>query len=326
MGLACSKNIHTNQTLNNQYQVSPVKKNGDISINSAGLFVNKKGIPVRFAGNSLFWSNEYYRGNGFYNKHAVEWLHKDWQSEIIRIPMAADPDIHDSYIFNPDQNTAKVETVVKACIDLGLYVIIDWHSHQAELNEKEAIIFFTDMAKKYGKYPNLMYEIYNEPIKQSWKDTVKPYSEKVIHAIRKIDPDNVIIVGSPNWSQEVDNVLNDPIVGFKNIAYTFHFYAGSHFKWLMDKAQKAVDAKLPMVVTEWGSVNSDGSGDVNYEWTEKWMQFMRKNNLTHCNWAINDKEEGASALKKGCNVYGNWKDEDLTSAGKLAKAYIKAGK
>jgi len=30
--------------------------------------------------------------------------------------------------------------------------------------------------------------------------------------------------------------------------------------------------------------------------TENWMDFMKKNNLTHCNWSINHKDEGASAL------------------------------
>jgi aryl-phospho-beta-D-glucosidase BglC (GH1 family) len=302
--------------------MSPVAKNGHLSISSDGLIKNKLGRPVSFAGNSLFWSNDYYRGNSFYNKDVIAWLHKDWKSDIIRIPMAADPDIHDSYVFSPEHNVAKVKTVVDACLNLGLYVIIDWHSHKAELNEREAVKFFTEMATKYGKYPNVIYEIYNEPLKQSWKEIVKPYSENLISAIRKIDPDNIIVVGSPHWSQDVDNVAKDPITGYKNIAYTLHFYAGSHFKWLMDKAQKAVDAKLPMIVTEWGSVNADGNGAVNYEWTEKWMQFMRKNNLTHCVWAVNDKEEGSSIVKKGSSISGGWKDDDLTESGKLAKAYI----
>jgi endoglucanase len=323
---ACHKNIQSGINTDPSVKPSPVELHGQLSISDAGLVVNQKGIPVSFAGNSLFWSNDYYRGNGFYNKNVVKWLHEDWKSDIIRIPMAADPDIHDSYVFSPEPNVTKVKTVVDACLELGLYVIIDWHSHKAELNEKEAITFFTDMATKYGKYPNVIYEIYNEPLEQSWKDVVKPYSEKLIAAIRKIDPDNIIVVGSPHWSQDVDNVAKKPILGQKNIAYTLHFYAGTHFKWLMDKAQKAVDAKLPMIVTEWGSVNSDGNGAVNYEWTENWMQFMRKNNLTHCVWAVNDKEEGSSIIKKGSSTLGGWRDDELTESGKLAKFYISGWK
>ena len=36
------------------------------------------------------------------------------------------------------------------------------------------------MAKKYGKHPNIIYEIYNEPLVVSWDDVIKPYAENVI--------------------------------------------------------------------------------------------------------------------------------------------------
>ena len=79
------------------------------------------------------------------------------------------------------------------------------------------------MAKKYGKHPNIIYEIYNEPLKISWDTVIKPYAEKVIEAIRKIDKNNIIVVGTPHWSQDVDNASENPIKGYKNIAYTLHF-------------------------------------------------------------------------------------------------------
>lgn len=301
---------------------SPVLLNGNLSV-KGNKIINAKGNIVSFAGNSLFWSNDYYRGNSFYNKELVKWLKEDWNSSIIRIPMTADPDIHDSYIYEQKSNLEKVEVVIEACIELGLYVIIDWHSHKAEDNEAEAIAFFEKMAKKYGEYPNVIYEIYNEPLKVSWDKVIKPYSERVIAAIRKIDPDNIIVVGTPKWSQDVDKASENPITGYKNIAYTLHFYAGSHKDWLMNKAQKAINNGIALMVTEWGTVNADGNGSVDSESVKNWMDFMKENNLTHCNWAINDKEEGASVLKPRANKNGNWKDKDLTESGKLTKGYIK---
>lgn len=301
---------------------SVVIENGALSVRGNKI-VNSKGKVVSFAGNSLFWSNDYYRGNGFYNKNLIQYLKDDWNSEIIRIPMTADPDIHDSYIFDAKTNQTKLETVVNACLELGLYVIIDWHSHRAEDNEKEAIEFFTKMATKYGKHPNIIYEIYNEPLKVSWDTVIKPYAEKVIEAIRKIDKKNIIVVGTPHWSQDVDNASENPIIGYKNIAYTLHFYAASHKDWLLNKAQKALDNGIALIVTEWGSVEADGGGKADSISTKKWMNFMKKNDLTHCNWAINNKDEGASAFKPNTNINGNWTDEDLTVSGKLAKKYIK---
>src|SRR5690606_41644798 len=52
-------------------------------------------------------------------------------------------------------------------------------------------------------------------------------------------PDNLIIVGTPTWSQDVDVASNDPITGYSNIAYTLHFYAGTHGQFLRDKASTA---------------------------------------------------------------------------------------
>lgn len=322
MLFSCNKYVTVNNNKDNKPKANTVvAKNGVLSIKDTKI-VNEKGEVVSLAGNSMFWSNDYYRGNGFYNKKVVNHLHQNWKSEIIRVPMTADPEIHDSYIFDKKTNQSKLETVVDACIELGLYVIIDWHSHNAHDTEKEAIEFFTKMAEKYGKYPNVMYEIYNEPLKVSWNTVVKPYSEKVIAAIRKIDPDNIIIVGTPHWSQDVDKASENPIVGYKNIAYTLHFYAASHKEWLINKAQKAIDNGLALIVTEWGSVEADGGGEVDAKSTKIWMDFMKKNKLTHCNWSINNKDEGASALKPTADVNGNWTNKDLTISGKLAKEYI----
>ena len=321
VGCNSSENSNTNPKLNSPTN-SVVGINGKLSVKGTKI-VNKKNDVVSFAGNSLFWSNEYYKGHKFYNKEVVKWLKNDWNSGIIRIPMTSDPDIHDSYIFDPKTNEEKVNTIVDAAIELGLYVIIDWHSHKAEENETEAIAFFKKMAKKYGEYPNVVYEIYNEPLRVSWDDVIKPYAENVIAAIRKIDPDNIIVVGTPKWSQDVDIAALNPITGYKNIAYTLHFYSGSHKEWLMNKAQNALDNGLALIVTEWGSVNADGNGDVNVESTMQWMDFLKKNNITHCNWSINDKNEGASALKPGANPKGDWRLEDLTPSGKLSKSIIK---
>lgn len=40
------------------------------------------------------------------------------------------------------------------------------------------------MAQKYGKYPHIIYEIYNEPMEDSW-ESVKEYAADIISEIRK---------------------------------------------------------------------------------------------------------------------------------------------
>jgi len=300
---------------------SPVEKNGALSV-KGNQIVNSEGNAVSFAGNSFFWSNTGWPGAAFYNKHAVKWLKEDWNATIVRCAMAADPKIKGGYLDDPKGNVERVDSVVKAAIDLGLYVIIDWHSHHAEDNEAEAIEFFQKMAKKYGKHPNVIYEIYNEPLKISWDTIIKPYSERVIAAIRAIDKDNLIIVGTSKWSQDVDVASKNPITGYENIAYTLHFYAGTHKAGLRKKAEVAMNNGIALMVTEWGTVNANGDGEPDAESVAEWMAFMKKYNLSHCNWAVDDKKEGASIVVPGANPKGNWKDNELTPSGKLTKGYI----
>ncbi|RYZ98277.1 MAG: hypothetical protein EOO68_14040, partial [Moraxellaceae bacterium] len=228
-----------------------------------------------FAGNSLFWSNNGWGGEKFYNAGTVGWLKSDWKSQLIRAAMGVDEG--GGYLQDPVGNKAKVKAVVDAAIANDMYVIIDWHSHHAEQYQSQSIAFFQEMARTYGNTNNVIYEIYNEPLDNaSWSGTIKPYAQAVVSAIRGIDPDNLIIVGTRTWSQRVDEAASDPVAG-KNIAYTLHFYASSHGQYLRDIAQTALNKNAALFVTEWGSVNASGDGAVNYSETNAWVEFMKKN-------------------------------------------------
>ena len=133
--------------------------------------------------------------------------------------------------------------VVDAAIENGVYVIIDWHSHN--LRQEEAKEFFTQMATRYKGVPNVIYEVFNEPVEDSWEQ-VKAYSVEVIKTIRAIEPDAVILVGCPHWDQDIHLAADDPITGYSNIMYTLHFYANTHGQWLRDRADYALGKGLPI--------------------------------------------------------------------------------
>jgi endoglucanase len=148
---------------------------------------------------------------------------------------------------------------------------------------------------------------------------IKPCAEAVAGAICAINPNNLIIMGKPNWSQNVDEASLDSITCYPNIAYMLHFYAGSHQQWLRNKAQTALNRNIALFVTEWGSVNADGNGGVNVGKTWAWVDFMKRNHISNASWALNDKAEGASALVAGASTTGGWGDGQLTTSGKLAR-------
>lgn len=173
---------------------APVKQWGQLQVKGAQL-CDQNGRPVVLRGVSLGWHNIWPR---FYNKQAVKWLINDWHANIIRAAMGIQ--IEDNYLENPQFAEKCITTVVDAAIKNGAYVIIDWHAHK--MHTEEAKAFFGRMAQKYGKYPNVLYELYNEPVDDSW-ESLKTYAKTIIDEIRQYDPDNIILMGCPHWDQDI---------------------------------------------------------------------------------------------------------------------------
>ena len=292
---------------------SIVDKHGLLQVNGNKI-VDKNNEAVSLAGNSFFWTNNNWGGLKYYKASVVSWLKLDWNTTIVRAAMGIEDD--GGYLDDKLANKNRLKIIVDAAIDQGLYVIIDWHSHHAEDNTDEAVEFFKEMATLYGNHPNIIYEIYNEPLDVSWDDTIKPYAETVISAIREIDPDNIIVVGTPEWSQKVDLAANNPITSSENIAYTLHFYSVHHKQWLRDKAKAAMDKGIALFVTEWGTLGFTQNDPE----TDSWMKWCKDNNLSHCSWAVNDKVEEWSIVKEGANSNGSWNDNKLTESGKLTRS------
>lgn len=299
-----------------------VERHGALKV-EGNQIVDQQGEAVSLAGPSLFWSNNGWSGERFYNDGVVRKVAQDWHAGLIRAAMGVEAS--GGYLEDKAANRAKVETVVNAAIVEGIYVIIDWHSHHAEDHPEAAVEFFSQMAERYSHQPNVIYEIYNEPLEDvSWSETIKPYAEQVIAAIRAEDPDNLIVVGTPSWSQDVDEAAQDPITGYDNIVYSLHFYAGTHKQELRDKAKLALDQGLALMVTEWGTVNANGDGGVDEESTREWLEFMAQHKLSHANWALNAKDESASMLIPDAPTDGSWTDEHLTESGKLVRQVIRS--
>lgn len=263
-----------------------------------GSTITANGEAASLSGMSLFWSNTGWGGEKYYTAESVGGVKTFFEGNLVRAAMGVEES--GGYLSDREGNLQRVYEVVDAAIANDMYVIIDWHSHYAHEYEQEAIEFFETMARKYGDTSHVIYEIFNEPKNDvTWAGDVKPYAERVIAAIRAIDPDNLIVVGSPTWSQDVDVAASDPIRGYDNIAYALHFYAGTHGQSLRDRARQAMDQGIALFVTEWGSVNANGDGGVAQAETDRWVAFMKEHSIGNANWSLNDKSEGASALTPG---------------------------
>lgn len=292
----------------------PVEENGQLKVKGKYL-LNEKNEQVVLRGVSYGWHNWWPR---FYNEESVKWLADDFNCTVVRAAMGVGP--RGSYLDRKEWSIEKIEAVIEGAIENGIYVIIDWHSHT--LFEKEAVEFFSEMAEKYGKYPHVIYEIFNEPVKDSWAD-VKNYSIEVIKAIRVFDPDNIILVGSPHWDQDVHIVADHPITGFDNIMYTLHFYAATHKKELRKRGDYALKKGIPLFVSEYGGMKANGNEAIDYESWKQWTDWMEENQISWVCWSIADKDETCSMLKKSAADTGNWQDSDLKEWGLKTRELIR---
>ncbi|WP_437962554.1 glycoside hydrolase family 5 protein (plasmid) [Sorangium sp. So ce119] len=301
---------------------TPVERHGSLQV-MGNRVVDAYGAELQLKGMSLFWS--VWEGEKFYNASAVNTLVDGWDVSVVRAAMTVSVEGRYGYLHNPDAEKRKVKTIVDAAIARGIYVIIDWHDHDAALtNHKDAAKrFFREMATEYGDEPGVIFEVYNEPDNESWAQ-VKSYAEEVIGEIRGAGADNLVIVGTPTWSQDVDVAARNPITRYSNIAYTLHFYAATHKAYLRTKATDAMTAGLPLFVTEWGTCSASGDGALDLGEAQTWLDFLSTNKISWLNWSIVDKAEACAALRPGAGASGPWSDGQLTESGRWVKAKIQA--
>lgn len=301
---------------------TPVSQHGQLSVKN-GQLVDKNGKGYQLRGMSthgLTWFPE------FVNESAFKTLCDDWNTNVVRLAMYVDEwGNGQCYMGNKSGSLELLEKGVDICIKLDMYVIIDWHVLNPGDPSKytnEAKSFFETVSKRYAKYPNVIYEICNEPNGgASWSGNIKPYAEKIIPVIRKNAPNSVIIVGTPTWSQEIDKPLSDPL-SYKNVMYAFHFYAATH-AGLRSNVENCVAQGLPVFVSEFGTCDASGGGANDFNETQKWLSYFDKQGISYCNWSICNKDETCSVLRPGTSANGNWSESDLTENGKWMRNWLK---
>lgn len=309
------------------FAATPVETHGELKV-TGNKIVDKTDEPTQIVGPSLFWS--VWGGENFYNKDVVDWVAKDWKASVIRAAIGIEP--AGGYLTDSAAQINNAIAVIDAAIENGMYVIVDWHDHNANLNVLKAKEFFGTLSEKYGDIPNLIWEIWNEPEKtngtgtnglDTWAD-IKAYAAEVIPVIRK-KSDNIILVGTPSWCQKIKEAARSPI-NEPNIAYVLHFYAKTHKEWLRNDADTALSLGVALFISEFGMTNADGGSlknpGIDAVETGKWLDWAYKNKISWANWALNDKNESSAALLPGADTLGNWPATELSESGTWIKDRI----
>lgn len=236
-----------------------VSVSGNKFLNESGKTLVFKGVNIRDP-HSLevdgLWTKAHFREA------------QDWGANVIRLP------IHPA-AWRERGEKAYLELLdqgVSWARELGIYLILDWHSIGNLKEEKfqnqmyittmaETDAFWGTVAARYADEPAIvMYELFNEPTISgprfgdcSW-DEWKAINETLIKTIRASHPKSIIGVAGFNWAYDLSPVKENPIAA-EGIAYISHPYpqkreAPWEPKWEADWG--FVADSYPVILTEIG--------------------------------------------------------------------------
>ena len=316
----CHGTIRTYNYVNNGYNF-----NGKLSVNGRDL-VNQDGEKIQLFGLSthgIQWFGRYL------NFETIAAIQSEFGINIIRFALYTDESgFCSGNSLVKEQMLKDLHEGIDAATKLGLYVIVDWHmvgaTNPLDKNPltylEESKEFFSYISEYYKDQNNILYEIMNEPNgKTTWADC-KKYAEAVIPCIRK-NTDAIILVGNPRWTADLTSVMNDPLVGYSNIMYTYHFYAKDHSR--TSQVEKAYDAGFPVFISEFGFMNSDGDGKISTTNGEKWKKVLDERNISYVAWNISNSGGSASIFKQNSPWMDDVSDSNLKEWGIYLKNWYR---
>ncbi|MDC8773432.1 glycoside hydrolase family 5 protein [Roseateles albus] len=229
-------------------------------------FVNEQGAVVVFRGVNMSDPDKL-ESQGQLSRAYFEAI-QSWGANVVRIP------VHPSAWQRRGKKgyLALLDQSVRWINELGMYVIVDWHSIgnlKSELfqnssyatSKGETFDFFRTVAARYkGVHTVAMYEVFNEPTVfggrlgvVSWADW-KAINEEAITIIQAHNADAISLVAGFNWAYDLSPVAMAPIER-KQVAYVSHPYpmkvaAPYEENWQRDWG--FVADKYPVIATEIG--------------------------------------------------------------------------
>jgi endoglucanase len=179
-----------------------------------------------------------------------------WYARVVRLPVYPGAiDGQPGWNADPDAYFTKhLDPAVQYCISKQIYCIIDWHyikDYTSSDVDTATRAFWNYVAPKYANSPNVIFELYNEPIYpddwSTWKKAAQPW----VDIIRAAAPKNLILIGGPRWSQNVSEAATSPFVG-SNLVYVAHIYPEQGGQDVWDSWFGDSSSKVPYFITEWG--------------------------------------------------------------------------
>jgi endoglucanase len=290
---------------------------------SGNKFVNVKGDTMLFRGVAISDPDKIEK-QGHWNKGHFEKV-KEMGAMVVRIP------VHPVAWRErtPEKYLELLDQAVEWCTDLGMYVMIDWHSignlgmelfqdPMYNTSKTETYQFWRTIAQHFsGNNTVAFYELFNEPTiysgqlgSMSWSEW-KQINENIIRLIRAYDTETIPLVAGLDWAYDLTPLHDDPI-NAEGIGYVTHPYAHKRSqpweaKWEEDFGFAA--DKYPVVATEFGFGGFPGQKNDN-TYGNAIIKYLEGKGISWVCWCF-DPEWGPRLLQ-------SWQ-YDLTDSGNFFK-------
>ncbi len=273
-------------------------------------FLDPTGAPVLFRGLAIADPDKL-AGQGHWNR-ALFVAVKAMGATIVRIPVH--PVAWRSR--TPAGYLELLDQAVDWCTDLGMYVIIDWHSignlksglFQAPMYDTsvaETLNFWRTIARHFrGNHTVAFYELFNEPTHfrgmlgtVSWTEW-RELNEEMIEVIRFWDKDAIPLVAGFDWAYDLNPVRYEPVRA-EGIGYVVHPYANKRTppwepKWEENFAFAA--DRYPVVATEFGFTAKPGEVIDDHHYGNRLTRFLEQRGISWVAWAF-DPDWGPQLLQ-----------------------------
>jgi endoglucanase len=224
--------------------------------------VNASGNVIRFKGIMIPDPSKVER-DGKFNRTLFENI-RGLGVNVIRIP------VHPQHWKSrPDYLGHYLDPAVRWAGELGMYVIVDWHSignvktgyapQVPELfchTEQLTVQFWRGISSHFKTTPHVLFEVFNEPQHISaaeWREA----ANGLIAIIRKEEARQLVLVGGLEYGRELGWVLQEPMKD-TNVGYVSHIFP-SHEQAHWNEWFGEVALKHPVVITEWGFIDGGNS-------------------------------------------------------------------
>ena len=273
---------------------------GNKLLNSRNKLVVLHGVDLP----SLEWNSR-----GDHIRRSMRVAITQWHCQIIRIPTS----VNRWFGQTPGQSNGGrvyrhiVDQLIRIAARHKVYVVLDLHWNDMDRNftdmgqhrmpDHSCVLYWRSAARRYMDYPNVFYDLYNEPHGISWitwrdggictgetKTTVVTYRavgmQRLYDVVRNTGARNIVIIGGTSWAYDDFGVTHGYAIAGKNIVYDCHVYPWKlHWKHNFELAANSV----PLIFDEFGGTGKQ------LAFGRKVIAFAAAHHISWCSWSFHTR-------------------------------------